>query len=71
MGLLKFDPKIWFSDIKKTSITEKEIEKLINARDLARSQKNFEEADLIRSKLEEKGIILEDTADGVRWSIVN
>jgi cysteinyl-tRNA synthetase len=71
MGLLKFDPKIWFSDIKKTSITEKEIEKLINARDSARSQKNFEEADLIRSKLEEKGIILEDTADGVRWSIVN
>ena len=48
-----------------------EIEGLINARELARSQKNFEEADLIRAKLEEKGIILEDTADGVRWSIVN
>jgi cysteinyl-tRNA synthetase len=71
MGLLKFDPKMWFSDIKKTSITENEIEELINARELARSQKNFEEADLIRAKLEEKGIILEDTADGVRWSIVN
>ena len=71
MGLLKFDPKMWFSDIKKTSITENEIEELINARELARSQKNFEEADLIRAKLEEKGINLEDTADGVRWSIVN
>jgi cysteinyl-tRNA synthetase len=71
MGLLEFDPKMWFSDIKKTSITENKIEELINARELARSQKNFEEADLIRAKLEEKGINLEDTADGVRWSIVN
>ena len=71
MGLLKFDPKMWFSDIKNKSITENEIEELINARELARSQKNFEEADLIRAKLEEKGIILEDTANGVRWSIIN
>ena len=71
MGLLEIDPKMWFSDIKKTSITENKIEELINARELARSQKNFEEADLIRAKLEEKGINLEDTADGVRWSIVN
>ena len=71
MGLLKFDPKMWFSDIKNKSITENEIEELINARELARSQKNFEEADSIRAKLEEKGIILEDTANGVRWSIVN
>ena len=65
--LPKLGIKVHFIDITKTE----QIEELINARELARSQKNFEEADSIRAKLEEKGIILEDTANGVRWSIVN
>ncbi|MDP2939587.1 MAG: cysteine--tRNA ligase [Candidatus Omnitrophota bacterium] len=48
-------------------ISEKEIEEKVLQRDKARKNKNFEEADKIRKELEKKGIILEDTKDGVFW----
>ena len=38
--------------------------KLIEARELARREKDFGTADKIRKQLEEMGIIVEDTADG-------
>ena len=44
-----------------------EIEALIQARNDARKAKNFARADEIRNLLTEKGIILEDTREGVRW----
>jgi cysteinyl-tRNA synthetase len=44
-----------------------EIETIIAARNEARKSKNFAEADRIRDELLSMGIILEDTADGVRW----
>jgi len=44
-----------------------EIEKLIEARQVARREKNWSDADSIRDKLNEMGIILEDTPQGVRW----
>lgn len=44
-----------------------EIEALIAARQEARKNKNFAEADRIRVQLSERGIILEDTFGGVRW----
>lgn len=44
-----------------------EIEKLIAEREAARKQKNFKLSDEIRKELADKGIILEDTAQGVRW----
>lgn len=43
-----------------------EIQKLIDARQEARKNKDFKTADEIRSKLQELGIILEDTATGVK-----
>ncbi|MBQ3068036.1 MAG: cysteine--tRNA ligase [Oscillospiraceae bacterium] len=45
---------------------ELEIQKLIDARQEARKNKDFKTADEIRSKLQELGIILEDTATGVK-----
>lgn len=45
---------------------EPEIKKLIDARQEARKNKDFKTADEIRSKLQELGIILEDTATGVK-----
>ncbi|MGN1034565.1 MAG: cysteine--tRNA ligase [Oscillospiraceae bacterium] len=45
---------------------ESEIKKLIDARQEARKNKDFKTADEIRSKLQELGIILEDTAIGVK-----
>ncbi|MGI5840293.1 MAG: cysteine--tRNA ligase [bacterium] len=44
-----------------------EIEDLISQRNEARRRKNWAEADRIRDLLAEKGIILEDTPQGVRW----
>ena len=44
-----------------------EIEALIEARQNARKEKNWAEADNIRDKLGEMGITLEDTPQGVKW----
>ena len=44
-----------------------EVEALITARQVARQEKNWVEADMIRDKLAEMGIVLEDTPQGVRW----
>ena len=47
---------------------ESEIEALIEERQAARKEKNFARADEIRDILLEKGIVLKDTREGVRWS---
>jgi cysteinyl-tRNA synthetase len=44
-----------------------EIVQKIQAREKARSEKNFAMADKIRQELIELGILLEDTKDGTRW----
>ena len=53
--------------IKKEEILDKEIEALIEERQEARKAKNFARADEIRDELLEKGIILKDTREGVKW----
>jgi cysteinyl-tRNA synthetase len=52
---------------KNGASDDAEIEKLIAARNDARAAKNFAESDRIRDELHAMGIILEDTAGGVRW----
>ena len=52
---------------KKEEMLESEIEALINERQAARKAKNFARADEIRGELLAKGIILEDTREGVKW----
>lgn len=49
---------------------DEEIEALIKKRDEARKKKDFATADRIRDELKQKGIILEDTPQGVRWKKV-
>jgi cysteinyl-tRNA synthetase len=49
------------------SLTDAQIEALIEERNQARRTRNFARADAIRKELLEKGIILEDSKDGVRW----
>jgi cysteinyl-tRNA synthetase len=44
-----------------------DIDALVQKRENARKNKNWKEADAIRSKLKSMGIVLEDTAQGVRW----
>ena len=52
---------------KKEDILEEEIENLIAERQAARKEKNFRRADEIRDELINRGIILEDTREGVKW----
>ncbi|KYG33955.1 cysteine--tRNA ligase [Alkalihalobacillus trypoxylicola] len=52
---------------QQEEILAEEIEQLIAERNEARKNKDFSRADEIRDFLKEKGIILEDTAQGVRW----
>lgn len=51
---------------KKGSLDD-EIEALIEKRNAARKAKNWAEADRIRDELKAQGIVLEDTAQGVKW----
>lgn len=53
-------------DRKKDSLDD-EIEALIEQRTQARKDRNWAEADRIRDELKAKGIVLEDTAQGVKW----
>ena len=43
-----------------------EIVKLINEREKAREEKNFEESDRLREEIEKKGYIADDTKEGMR-----
>jgi cysteinyl-tRNA synthetase len=52
---------------KEEEILDDEIEAMIVGRQQARKDKNFALADEIRGKLLEKGIVLEDTREGVKW----
>ena len=52
---------------KKEEILDEDIEALIEERQAARKAKDFARADQIRDELAGKGIILEDTREGVKW----
>ena len=45
-----------------------EIDALVEARQAARKAKNWAEADRIRDELKARGIVLQDTPQGVKWS---
>ena len=52
---------------EQTDDLDAEVEKMIEARQAARKAKNWAEADRIRDELKDKGIVLEDTPQGVKW----
>ena len=52
---------------RKTETLDSDVEALIEARTNARKEKNWAEADRSRDQLKEMGIVLEDTAQGVKW----
>lgn len=55
---------------KKQEMLDDDIEALIEERQAARKAKNFQRADEIRNELLNRGIILEDTREGVKWKRV-
>ena len=52
---------------KDEEILDEDIEKLIEERQAARKARDFKRADEIRDELQAKGILLEDTREGVKW----
>ncbi len=61
-----------FFDVLKPSaaaggITDAEIEDLVAQRTAAKKARDFGRADQLRARLFDRGVILEDTKDGVRW----
>lgn len=52
---------------KENQILEEDILELIEKRTQARKNKDYALADKIRDQLREKGIVLEDTPEGVKW----
>ncbi len=49
------------------SLTDEAVEALVAERTAAKKARNFARADQIRNELAEKGVVLEDSKDGVRW----
>lgn len=52
---------------QEEELLDEKIDELIAERQQARADKNFARADEIRDLLKEQGIVLEDTAQGIRW----
>ncbi|MGD0293265.1 MAG: cysteine--tRNA ligase [Terracidiphilus sp.] len=53
--------------LARQELTDAAIEALVAERSLAKKQRNFARADEIRKELVEKGVVIEDSKDGVRW----
>ncbi len=63
----KFDAVLGIFGPEDSELLDADIEKLIEDRQTARANRDFARSDEIRDELAEKGIILEDTKEGVRW----
>ena len=53
--------------LARQGLSDAEIDALVAERTQAKKQRNFARADQIRNELAEKGILIEDSKDGVRW----
>jgi len=69
LGLLQSDPKQYFQGNAESELAKK-VEALIAARNAARANKDFAQADAIRQQLLEIGVVLEDGKGGTGWKIV-
>jgi cysteinyl-tRNA synthetase len=65
--LQRFDSVLNIFGTEQQEMLDSEIQNLIDERQEARRRRDFARADEIRIGLAARGIILEDTKDGVRW----
>lgn len=68
LGLLQADPEAWFvGSAKPDALDVAEIDALVSQRERFRAERDFAAADGIRARLENAGIVIEDSSDGSRW----
>ena len=65
--LKRFDTVLNIFGDEQREMLDSEIQNLIDERQEARRRRDFARGDEIRDELAGRGIILEDTKDGVRW----
>jgi len=63
----RFDSVLNILGQPQREMLDSEIQALIDERQKARHRRDFARADEIRDQLAQRGVILEDTKDGVRW----
>lgn len=68
LGLLTENVEAYFKG--SAGLAADDIEKMIEARNQARRDKDYAGADAIRDELLSRGIELEDTRDGTRWKVL-
>lgn len=65
LGIIQAEPEAFFQAGKKVDVNK--IESLIAARQSARQEKNWAEADRIRKELADMEVTIEDSASGTTW----
>ncbi|HLN89730.1 MAG TPA: cysteine--tRNA ligase, partial [Candidatus Binatia bacterium] len=66
--MMRFDDVLGLvGKVEVEEVLPSEIDSLVQKREEARKVKNWKEADSIRAQLKAMDIVLEDTAQGVRW----
>ena len=70
LGLLQQDPEAWFQRGGEQPVDAARIEALLEERRAARSARDFKRADAIRDELASMNIVIEDGAQGTRWSVL-
>ncbi|WP_199096113.1 cysteine--tRNA ligase [Dyella sp. ASV21] len=70
LGLLQQEPETWFKQAGGgATIDAARIDALLDERQAARAARDFKRADAIREELSGMGIVIEDGAQGTRWSV--
>jgi cysteinyl-tRNA synthetase len=69
LGLLGQDPHAWFAAAGPagSGLADAQIDELLAQREALRRERKFADADAIRNRLAELGIVIEDVAGGARW----
>lgn len=68
LGVLQTDPEVFFQAGSEIDVVK--IQDLIKAREKARQEKNWIEADKIRKELVEMNITIEDSSGGTTWKVI-
>lgn len=69
LGILRWEPDLFFEQVSEAAgkLSPEEIQRMVNERSEARAEKDWARADVIRDRLKEQGVLLEDGPQGTTW----